>query len=196
MKRFSFFALRPCTVSSPTLPRPPFCFVSSPSDFPRYHPANLTTLTFSPFFPCCVSICLRPRLFLFFLLLPSFPFLPPSPFPSRLCCTTLPSSSTSLASHLSPLAFCLSPLACRLRPPRLSLLLGILQSSLALSLTDNPPVFHTHVSFSFLQRFAHPVSSSKRRYHKWLDIGDRQYEERERERKRMREGTSISPSCL
>lgn len=106
-KCFSFFALRPCTVSSPTLPRPPFCFVSSPSDFPRYHPANLTTLTFSPFFPCCVSICLRPRLFLFFLLLPSFPFLPPSPFPSRLCCTTLPSSSTSLASHLSPLAFAL-----------------------------------------------------------------------------------------
>lgn len=67
--------------------------------------ANLTTLTFSPFFPCCVSICLRPRLFLLFLLLPSLPFFPPSPFPSQLCCTTLP-SSVLLRPRLSPLHLC------------------------------------------------------------------------------------------
>lgn len=145
-KCFSFFALRQCTVSSPTLPRPPFCFVSSPSDFPRYHPTNLTTLTFSPFFPCYVSICLRPRLFFLFLLLPSLPF----PLSTLLYYSTFvcASSSTSLASHL--------------RPPLLSLLPAIVQSSLALSLTDNPSVFCAHVSFSFLKRFAHPVSSSKR----------------------------------
>lgn len=155
--------LRPLyRLSSPTLPRPPFRFVSSPSDFPRYHPANPTNhpnlLSFLPLLRFDLpspGAMPSPLLALppFCLPFPFRPFFPPSPFPSRTLRyhSTFACASSSTVSRLS-----------HLRPPRLSLLpTAISQSSLAPSLTDNPPVFHAHVSFSFLRRFAHPVSTFK-----------------------------------
>lgn len=171
---------------SHSLPCPPFCFVSSPSDFPQYHPANLTTLTFSPFFPSCISTCLRlrarvPLLFLFlFLVLSSLSsFLHPylSSFPSRFCCTT-PSSPVLLRRRLSPLTFAL------LGFPFYSLY----RCHPSLFCSHRQPsflsFFRVHVSFLFLPRFTHLVSSSKRTEDKWLDIRERQHGEKENENKR------------
>lgn len=100
MKPFSFFALSrvPFSLLPPSLPLSVF----SPSDFPRYYPANLTTLTF--LLPLLrFDLPLRTPL----LPLPPFtlPLLPSDPFPlstlldSYSVCTP---SSTFLASHLRP----------------------------------------------------------------------------------------------
>lgn len=136
------------TVSSPLLP--PSLSVSSPSDFPRYYPANLTTLTFLfPLLrfdlPCTPLLPLSP--FAFPLLLPSRPPSDPFPLSTLLYSYSISAcapSSTFLASHLRP------------PPPSASPLLHpILQSSLALSLTDNPPLSFALVSLSHFSVIPH-----------------------------------------
>lgn len=88
-KRFSFFALSACARCTVFLLPPSLALPTALSLHPLTSPDTIqltqpTTLTFSPFFPCCVSICLRPvrclRLFLLFLL---FAF-PSRPVPSFL----------------------------------------------------------------------------------------------------------------
>lgn len=131
--------------SHPSL-RPPSCFVSSPSEFPRYHlaiPNHPSLLSFLPFLRFDLPSPVLP--------LPSLPS-SPSPFPSRLCCT-IPSSPAPLRRRflsLLPsalLGFPFCPLYC-----------------------SHPSLFRSHrqpsrlsCSFSFLQHFMDLVSSSKRR---------------------------------
>lgn len=130
-------SLRPCTVSSPTLLlRPPSCFVSSPSEFPRCHlaiPNHPSLLSFLPFLRFDLPSPVR-LFFLFPLFLPLHPLSP---------------LDFAVLFHLRPRLFvdvsCLS----YLRSPRLSLLPAVLQSSLALSLAPTtPPVFRA-LSHSF-----------------------------------------------
>lgn len=176
-KRFSFFAL---CARVPFLLPPSLALPSALSLHPLTSPdtIQLTTLTFSPFFPCYVSICLRPRASScrssFYLPSPSFlhPLFP----------------SLDFAACYSAFSFVdVSPSSPHLRPPRLSLLPAISQSSLALSLTDNPPVFHARVSLSHSFNVSRILfQPSKRTYDKWLDVGERQHGERKRERGRKK----------
>lgn len=102
------------TVSSPLLP--PSLSVSSPSDFPRYYPANLTTLTFLfPLLrfdlPCTPLLPLSP--FTFPLLLSSLRSL--SPFDFAILLLHLRLCSFVNVSRLSPSApLLLLPLSCTL----------------------------------------------------------------------------------
>lgn len=144
------------TVSSPLLP--PSLSVSSPSDFPRYYPANLTTLTF--LLPLLrFDLPLRTPLlplspFTFSLLLPSRP--PPDPFPlstllysySISACAP---SSTFLASHLRPPSFCF---------PSLAPYIAVIPRSFAHRQLS--PVFRSRLSFSFLRHSAYHISALKR----------------------------------
>lgn len=106
--------------SHPSL-RPPSCFVSSPSEFPRYHlaiPNHPSLLSFLPFLRFDLPSPVR-LFFLFPLFLPLHPLSP---------------LGFAVLFHLRLRLFvdvsCLS----YLRSPRLSLLPAVLQSSLALSL--------------------------------------------------------------
>lgn len=200
-KRFSFFALSACARCTVFLLPPSLALPSALSLHPLTSPDTIqltqpTTLTFSPFFPCCVSICLRPvrclRLFLLFLL---FAF-PSRPVPSilhplshhGLCGTTLPSPVLLRRRSLASLTFALLGF-----PFYLPLYRS--HPSLLRSPATLPSFTLTSLSHSFdVSRIL--FQPSKRNVRQMARYGRTAGGKKEGERKREKAAhRSISPSC-